>query len=100
MLRHPIPAGWDLQNLKAVTATKSAPQSLKVQLQNGEIVIAVAARSPSLSLKADAEGSDRRPISESSPNPSQISLSRLRGCFVQTLHRRRKLFRTAKLHRF
>ncbi len=45
-LRHPIPAGWDSQNLKAVTATKSAPQPLKVQPQNGEIVIAVAARSP------------------------------------------------------
>ena len=45
-LRHPIPAAWDPQNLKAVTATKSAPQLLEVQPQNGEIVIAVAARSP------------------------------------------------------
>jgi hypothetical protein len=45
-LRHPIPAGWDSQNLKVVTATKSAPQHLEVQPQNGEIVIVVAARSP------------------------------------------------------
>jgi hypothetical protein len=29
-----------------MTATKSAPQLLKVQPQNGEIVIAVVARSP------------------------------------------------------
>jgi hypothetical protein len=45
-LRQPVPVGWDSQNLTAVTTTKSAPQPLKVQPQNGEIVIDVAARSP------------------------------------------------------
>jgi hypothetical protein len=45
-LHYPIPAGWDLQNLKAMTATKSAPQPFKIQSRNGEIVIAVSARTP------------------------------------------------------
>jgi hypothetical protein len=43
-LRFPVPSGWDVQNMKAATATKEGPRPIKLQVHQGDIIVDVTAR--------------------------------------------------------